>query len=237
MMRALIVDDEPHAREELETLLGESGEFTVVGTCANAIQALRTLKATRPDVLFLDINMPKVDGFQMLGMIDPEAVPIVVFVTAYDEHALRAFDRDAVDYLLKPVQAERLAKTIEKLKRYLREGGRPAYGSPALDRIPCVGAHSIKLVDLAEVEFVRSSEAGVHVVTARGEFLTELTLTVLEARAAHFTRCHKQFLINLTQVDEILRPDPTTTLLRTKSGKMVPVSRRFFAPLKGLLGI
>ena len=237
MMRALIVDDEPHAREELETLLRESGEFTVLGTCTNAIQALRTIRTTRPEVLFLDINMPKVDGFQLLGMIDPDALPIVVFVTAYDEHALRAFDRDAVDYLLKPVQPERLARTLEKLKRYLREGERPTYSGPVLERIPCVGAHSIKLVDLAEVEFVRSSEAGVHVVTARGEFLTELTLTVLESRAAHFMRCHKQFLVNLTQVDEILRPDPSLTLLKTKSGKTIPVSRRFLTPLKGQLGI
>lgn len=237
MMRALIVDDEPHAREELEALLRETGAFAVVGSCANAIQGLRTLRSTRPDVLFLDIHMPKVDGFQMLAMIEPEILPIVVFVTAYDEHALRAFERDAADYLLKPVQPERLARTVEKLKRYLGTGERPKYAGTPLERVPCVGAHSIRLIDLADVEFVRSGETGVHVVTARGEFLTELTLTVLEAKAARFVRCHKQFLVNLAQVDEVLRPDPSTTLLRTKSGRQVPVSRRFLAPLKELLGI
>lgn len=231
MMRTLIVDDEMHVREELETLLSETGEYLVLGTCSNAIQALRAVKAMRPEVMFLDIHMPKVDGFQFLGMLDPEQMPLVVFVTAYDEYALKAFEESALDYLLKPVQADRLARTTEKLKRFLREGSRPAYSSPSLERIPCISGHGIKLVDVAEVEFVRSSESGVHLVTDKGEFLTELTLTVLETKVPHLARCHKQVLVNLRQIDEILRQD-ATSLIRTRSGKVVPVSRRFLSSLK-----
>jgi two-component system LytT family response regulator len=237
MMRAVVVDDELLAREELEALLVETGEVTIVGSCANAIQAIRTIKSTRPDVLFLDIQMPKLDGLKMLSMIDAELMPCVVFVTAYDEYAIDAFEKDAVDYLLKPVQPERLARAIARLKRFLGEGRAPRYDSPLIERIPCMGSQSIKLIDTSEVEFVRSSEMGVHVVTSRGEFLTELTLTVLEAKTRHLVRCHKQFLVNIRQIDEIIRQDPSTATLKTRSGKQVPVSRRFLVQLKELLGI
>jgi two-component system LytT family response regulator len=234
MMRTLIVDDEIHVREELETLLGETGEYLVLGSCSNAIQALRAVKSMRPEVMFLDIHMPKVDGFQFLGMLDPDLVPLVVFVTAYDEFALKAFEENALDYLLKPVQPDRLARTTEKLKRFLREGTRPDYGSPSIERIPCISSHGIKLIDVAEVDFVRSSEYGIHLVTDKGEFLTELTLTVLETRVPRLARCHKQMLVNLQQIDEILRQDGAT-LIKTRSGKLVPVSRRFLSLIKDRL--
>lgn len=237
MMRALVVDDELPAREELEALLAETGEFTVVGSCPDAIQALRAIREVRPDVVFLDIQMPKVDGLKMLSMIDEEIMPCVVFVTAYDEYTVSAFEKNAIDYLLKPVQPERLARTVARLRRFLGEGRHPKYDGPPIERIPCISAHSIKLIDAADVEFVRSSETGVHVVTAKGEFLTELTLTVLEAKAQHLVRCHKQFLVNIRQIDEIVREDPSTALLKTRSGRQVPVSRRFLGRLKELLGI
>jgi two-component system LytT family response regulator len=237
MMRAVVVDDELLAREELETLLVETGEFTIVGSCNNAIQAIRTIKSTRPDVVFLDIQMPKVDGLKMLGMIDEEIMPCVVFVTAYDEYAMNAFEQNAIDYLLKPVQPERLARAIARLKRFLGEGRQAKYDSPTIERIPCMGAQGIKLIDTSEVEFVRSSEMGVHLVTSKGEFLTELTLTVLEAKTRHLVRCHKQFLVNIRQIDEIIRQDPSAATLKTRSGKQVPVSRRFLVHLKELLGI
>jgi two-component system LytT family response regulator len=236
MMRTLIVDDEIHVREELETLLAETGEYLVLGTCSNAIQALRAVKTMRPEVLFLDIHMPKVDGFQFLGMLDPEQMPLVVFVTAYDAFALKAFEENALDYLVKPVQADRLSRTTEKLKRFLREGSRPAYGSPAIERIPCVSGHGLKLIDVAEVDYVRSSESGVHLVTDKGEFLTELTLTVLETKVPVLARCHKQLLVNLQQVDEILRQE-ASSYIKTRSGRLVPVSRRFLAQLKERLVI
>lgn len=235
MIRALIIDDELHVREELQELLAESGEYVIAGTCANAHQGLQALKSTRPDVLFLDIHMPQVDGFQFLGMIEAEQMPYVVFVTAHEDFALQAFEEKAVDYLLKPVSAERLARTTEKLKGFLQAGPRVAIPVPALERIPCVIGHGLKLIDAREVEFVRSGESGVHIVTARGEFLTELTLAVLEARTDQLARCHKQFLVNLAQIDEIVRTDATSVVLKTRSGKTVPVSRRFLPQMKDRL--
>jgi two-component system LytT family response regulator len=237
VIRALIVDDEPHAREELESLLGETGAFEIVGRCANAVEAVHAIRSDRPEVVFLDIQMPAISGFELLSMIDDDELPEIVFVTAHDEHALRAFEERAIDYLLKPVARDRLAKTVERLQR--RRGGTAAAvaslpRSP-IRRIPCLTGKAIKLVDLADVELVRSSEAGVYVVTAKGELFTELTLRVLEERAG-LVRCHKQFLVNIDQVDEI-RPDEAGATIRTRSGKDAPVSRRFLAKLRERLEI
>lgn len=234
MIRALVVDDEPLAREELAALLRETGAVEVVGLCGNAVEAIPAVRRERPDVLFLDVQMPAVSGFELLAMLDPEDLPRVVFVTAHDAFAVRAFEESAVDYLLKPVERERLARTVERLRR--PPATAPALPPPAIRRIPCLGARSIRLVDVAEVESVRSSEAGVYVVTAAGEHFTELTLRVLEERAG-LVRCHKQHLVNLDRVEEILLGDEEGATLRTRSGRGVPVSRRFLAAIKARLGV
>ncbi len=237
VLRAVVVDDEVHAREELGALLSEAQEVTVVAACANAVAGIRAVREERPDVLFLDINMPGVDGLQMVSMIDPDVMPCVVFVTAYDDHALQAFDKNAVDYLVKPVEPGRLGQALERVRRFMGEGRRPAMPGPSIDRIPCLAGQNIKLIDAADVECVRSSETGVHVVTAKGEYFTELTLTVLEAKGRNLARCHKQYLVNLAAIDEINRQDPSAAFIKTRSGRTVPVSRRFLAPLKERLGI
>jgi len=232
-MRALVVDDELHAREELAALLAETGQVEVVGKCGNAVEALPAIRQLRPDVLFLDIQMPAVSGFELLAMIDPAHLPRVVFVTAHEDFAVRAFEESAADYLLKPVARERLARTVERL-RSSPAAAPPAGLAAAIRRIPCLGQRSIKLVDLAEVELVRSGEAGVYVVCAAGEFFTELTLKVLEERAG-LVRCHKQYLVNPDRVDEIALGDEP--VLRTRGGREVPVSRRFLPRLKERLGL
>ncbi len=236
MIRALIVDDEPHARAELESLLDETGAFAVVGRCGNAVEAIQAIRAERPDVVFLDIQMPAISGFELVSMIDDADLPDIVFVTAHDEHALRAFEERALDYLLKPVARERLAKTVERLRRRPRAAPPDAgYPRTPIRRVPCLAGKAIKLVDLADVELVRSSDAGVYVVTAKGELFTELTLRVLEERAG-LVRCHKQILVNIDRVDEI-RLDEGLATIRTRSGKDAPVSRRFLAKLREKLEI
>jgi two-component system LytT family response regulator len=235
VIRALIVDDEPHAREELESLLGETGAFEIVGRCANAVEAVHAIRGERPDVVFLDIQMPAISGFELLSMIDDDELPEIVFVTAHDEHALRAFEERAIDYLLKPVDRDRLAKTVERLRRPRGVSAAATLPRSPIRRVPCLAGKAIKLVDLADVELVRSSEAGVYVVTAKGELFTELTLRVLEERAG-LVRCHKQYLVNIDQVDEIRLEDGLAEI-RTRSGKDAPVSRRFLAKLRERLEI
>ena len=234
-MRAIIVDDELHAREELRSLLDETRAFEVVASCENGVEGLHAIRRERPDVVFLDIQMPAVSGFELLSMIDDEELPHVVFVTAHDEHALRAFEERALDYLLKPVSRDRLAKTVERLRRLPRAGQAAAYPREPIRRLPCLAGKAVKLVDLAEVELVRSSEAGVYVVTAGSELFTELTLKVLEERAG-LVRCHKQFLVNLDRIDEISLGEGLG-IIRTRSGKEVPVSRRYLQKLRERLEI
>jgi two-component system LytT family response regulator len=231
MMRALIVDDEIYAREEMETLLQETGEFSIAGKCANAVEAMQAINKEKPDVLFLDVQMPVINGFELLSMIDAAAMPRVVFVTAYDEYALKAFEENALDYLLKPVEKERLAKTVEKLKRRFAEGGRPAFAGPAIQKVPCIYSSKIKLINTGEIEYVRSGETGVHVICPGGEFFTELTLQVLENKT-NLVRCHKQFLINIDLVDEIILRENMLADIKTKSGHLVPVSRRYLRLLR-----
>jgi len=199
MMRALIVDDELHAREELASLVRQTGAFRIVGLCADAVSALQSIRSERPDVIFLDIQMPAISGFELLSMIDDAELPKVVFVTAHDEHALRAFEENAVDYLLKPVSRDRLGKTVERLRAQPDDPGLAGQLRASLRRIPCLAGPAIRLVDVSEIELARSSEAGVYVVTPTGELFTELTLRVLEERAG-LVRCHKQYLVRLDRV-------------------------------------
>lgn len=231
MMRALIVDDEVYAREEMEALLGETGEFIIVGKCANAPEAIRAVNRERPDVLFLDVQMPGIDGFELLGMIDGTIMPAVVFVTAYDTYAFKAFEENALDFLLKPVEKGRLARTVERLKRRFSEGIKPVLALPDIKKIPCIHSSRIKLINLPDVEQVRSGETGVYVVSSQGEFFTDLTLQVLEDKTA-LVRCHKQFLINIDQVDEITLRENGGAEIKMKSNRRVPVSRRYLKLLR-----
>ena len=233
-MRVLIVDDEIYAREEIEAILNETGEFMVAGKGANALEAIRAINREKPDVLFLDVQMPVINGFELLGMIDEKVMPSVVFVTAYDEYALKAFEENALDYLLKPVEKERLAKTVVKLKKRFSEGVKPVFSGPDIKKIPCIHSSRIKLINASEVESVQSGETGVYAVCPNGEFYTDLTLQVLENRT-DLVRCHKQFLINLDWVDEILLRENGAADIKTKSGRLVPVSRRYLRIMRDKL--
>nr|WP_320049650.1 two-component system response regulator BtsR [uncultured Desulfuromonas sp.] len=231
MIRALIVDDEQMAREELQALLEETGAFELLPPCANGFDAIKVINEQRPDVVFLDIEMPVINGFQVLSMVDEERMPHVVFVTAYDEFALKAFEEKTLDYLLKPVEPERLALTLAKLKSTLQSGQTPHYDTPDLQRIPCCTGRRVKLVEVDTVECVFTDISGVHLHTAECDLCTDLTLKVLEERTL-LVRCHKQYLINLATVDEIQLHEGGTATVKTRSGYEVPVSRRYLRQLK-----
>lgn len=236
MIRVLIVDDEFHAREELEVLLEELGEVEIVDRCANAMEAIKVINHEHPEVMFLDIKMPVLDGFDLLGMIEEAVMPYVVFVTAFDDYALKAFEEKTLDYLLKPVDPERLARTMTKIRAAVANRSHPDYELRPLNRIPCVSGHKIKLVDPASVECAHSDLSGVHIFTAEGSFYTELTLKVLEDRAG-FLRCHKQYLVNTSKIDEIIPLENSQAEVATCSGHRLPVSRRYLRQLKETFGL
>lgn len=235
MLTALIIDDEAPSREELRALLGAHADIEVLGECANALEGIAQIHRLRPDVVFLDIQMPRVSGLEMVGMIEPAALPHIVFVTAYDEHALKAFEEHAADYLLKPIDPQRLAKTLQ----WLRAGARPTSPAasvltPALRHIPCISLSRISLLGLDEVEYVYTDLSGVHVVSDKRQGITELTLKILQERTP-LLRCHRQYLVNIDQIAEIEMLDNGSAEIVTRSARRVPVSRRYLRELKDRL--
>ncbi|MBV8046709.1 MAG: two-component system response regulator BtsR [Paludibacterium sp.] len=238
-MNVLIVDDEPLAREELRARLSTEADMTIIGECGNAIEAIAAIHRQKPDVVFLDIQMPRISGLEMLGMLDPEHTPHIVFLTAYEDYALKAFEENAFDYLLKPAEPARLAKTLERLRRTLgaRQPLSQLAPGQALSYVPCQGAGRILLLKLPDIEYVSSRVSGVYVVDHAGsEHFTELTLRTLEEKSP-LVRCHRQYLVNLDAVAEIRLGEGGAADIVARNGHVIPVSRRFLKPLKQRVGI
>ena len=239
MLKVLIVDDEPLARENLRVLLEDESDIDIVGECANAIEALGAVHKLRPDVLFLDIQMPRISGLEMVGMLDPDQRPYVVFLTAFDEYAVKAFEEHAFDYLLKPIEAPRLAKTLQRLRqeRGVQDISLLPENQQALKFIPCTGHSRIWLLQMDDVAFVSSRMSGVYVTSHEGkEGFTELTLRTLEQRTP-LMRCHRQYLVNMAHLQEIRFEDNGQAELLLRDGHTVPVSRRYLKNLKEALGL
>lgn len=235
MLTALIIDDEAPSRDELRALLAAHADIEVLGECTNALEGIAQIHRLRPDVVFLDIQMPRVSGLEMVGMIESAALPHIVFVTAHDEHALKAFEEHAADYLLKPIDPQRLTKTLQ----WLRAGARPSVPAgnsqlPLLRHVPCVGLNRISLLGLDEVEYVYTDLSGVHVVADKRQGITELTLKTLQERTP-LLRCHRQYLVNIDQIAEIDILDNGSAEIVTRSARRLPVSRRYLRELKDRL--
>ncbi|MGR5066565.1 two-component system response regulator BtsR [Photobacterium sp. DNB22_13_2] len=236
MIKALVIDDEKYAREELIDLLEEDGSIEVIGECNNAIEALKKINALKPDVVFLDIQMPQITGIEMLSMLDPDTMPKVVFVTAYDEYALKAFEDNAFDYLLKPVETCRLTKTIKRLARECQPADYSPLVSDMLELIPCSGHNRILLLRPDEIETAYSDLSGVHVVSHDTEASTQLTLKTLEEKTP-LIRCHRQYLIHPTAIREIKLLENGLAEITTVGSHQVPVSRRYLKELKDRFGL
>ncbi|NRA70427.1 MAG: two-component system response regulator BtsR [Gammaproteobacteria bacterium] len=236
MIKALVVDDEFYAREELIDLLNGSGEVEVIGSCQNAIEALKSINQLKPEVVFLDIQMPQITGIELLSMLDPATMPKVVFVTAYDEFAIKAFDSNAFDYLLKPVNIQRLEKTIVRLQQQRPAVDYSPLTQPLLELVPCCGHQRILLLPPDEIDFAYSDQTGVHI--ASGELLTttQLTLKIL-AEKTPLIYCHRQYLIHPLAIREIKLLDNGLAQITTANGGKVPVSRRYLKELKDRFGL
>lgn len=237
MLTALVIDDELFAREELTELLEETGQIEVIDQASNAIEGLKKINQLKPDVVFLDIQMPQITGIELLGMLDPDTMPNVVFVTAYDQFAIQAFEDNAFDYLLKPVDTERLDKTIQRLlKTEQRNQQRyDAVAPQTLDQVPCIGLNRIVIIPTQDIEFAYSDISGVHVQTAEQAATCQLTLKVLEEKTP-LIRCHRQYLINVKAIKEIKLLENGLAEIITCSDHPIPVSRRYLKTLKELLG-
>ncbi|MEZ8099808.1 two-component system response regulator BtsR [Vibrio bivalvicida] len=237
MLSALVIDDELFAREELTELLEETGHIEVIDQASNAIEGLKKINQFKPDVVFLDIQMPQITGIELLAMLDPETMPNVVFVTAYDEFAVQAFEDNAFDYLLKPVDTCRLEKTVNRLLKSRQTTSQQfaAITPHSLDQVPCIGLNRIVIIPTQEVEFAYSDISGVHVQTHEQKATSQLTLKVLEEKTP-LVRCHRQFLVNIKAIKEIKLLENGLAEIITVSDHPLPVSRRYLKTLKEMLG-
>lgn len=236
-LTAIVIDDELFAREELIELLSEFEQIEVIDQASNAIEGLKKINQHKPDVVFLDIQMPQITGIELLSMLDPDTMPNVVFVTAYDQYAIQAFEDNAFDYLLKPVDPCRLGKTVKRLSKRdtIHADNFDTIAPPTLDQIPCVGHNRIVIIATKDVEFAYSDLSGVHVQTASQKATSQLTLKVIEDKTS-LIRCHRQFLVNVKAIKEIKLLENGLAEIITQSDHPIPVSRRYLKSLKETLG-
>jgi len=237
-LRILIVDDEAPARRDLKRILGKLDGIEIAGEAADGPEAVKLVKKLGPDVLLLDIQMPGLDGFQVVSRIaDMERLPAIVFVTAYDQYAIKAFEVHAVDYLLKPVEERRLAQAIERARR-VRGGAEPSPDFKALlgsvgassKRLALRQGESLVMVDVGDILYATIEAGGVRVV-ARGQegaaSFRSLDELEKELGSAHFMRVHKSYVANVSRIYEITPWFSGSYKLRMegKGGPEIPLSR------------
>lgn len=236
MLKALVVDDEAPARSELRFLLDECGGVEVVGEAGNAVEAVQLIKAIPYDVVFLDIQMPGLTGVQLAEALGTHSSPpAIVFVTAHSEHAVKAFEVRATDYLVKPVELDRLKKTISRITPAAEQG------STKVDRILVEKAGKKLLISIEDIFYIMAKDDYSYLYTNTDRYLSTTSLANLESKLekSGFFRIHRRYLVNLKHVKEVV-PMYGGTLLLTLSddaSTQIPVSRRRVPSLKKALGV
>jgi two-component system LytT family response regulator len=252
-IRALIADDEPLARRGIRQLLEGHPDVIVAGECRNGRETLRALHALSPDLVFLDVQMPQLDGFEVLRAYGAERMPAVVFVTAYDEFAVRAFEAHALDYLVKPVSEARFAEAMRHVRERLRsnkalelagkleallathegrgqraEGGEGPRGGPLMRRLVVPTASGELVLDTAEIEWIQAEDYYAAVYALGKRHLIRESLASLEQRLdpGRFVRVHRSAIVNLDRVRELRSTGLGEWVLVLRDGTRVPVSRR-----------
>jgi two-component system LytT family response regulator len=246
MKKAIIVDDEPLARSVIKEYLLQYPNIQVVHECNDGFEGIKAIMQFQPDIVFLDIQMPKINGFEMLELI--EQPPAVVFTTAFDEYAIRAFESHAVDYLLKPFSRDRFDKAIEKWLD--RESSITAPATQALldeaaqspqqnQRIVVKTGNKIKIIPIDEVHYLEAADDYVKIHTREGAFLKNKTMSHFEKvlNPDQFVRIHRSYIVNVQLVTRIDPYEKENYTAQLKTGAQVPVSKSGYAKLKNVLGI
>jgi len=248
MKRVLIIDDEPLARMVvLEYLQNFSNEIQVLQECGDGFEGIKAIMQHQPDLIFLDVQMPKINGFEMLELV--EHPPQVIFTTAFDEYAIKAFETHAVDYLLKPFSRERFNKAIEK---YLAQAGHTpspkptealleaAAQSPAQhERIVVKTGTKVKIIPVHDIEYLAADDDYVSIFTPEGSFLKNKTMSFFEQTLdpRHFARVHRSYIVSISQITRIDPYEKDAHLAILKSGARIPVSKAGYVKLRQVLGI
>ncbi|MCM2998479.1 LytTR family transcriptional regulator DNA-binding domain-containing protein [Paenibacillus cellulositrophicus] len=245
MLKGFIVDDEPLARDELAYLLGRTRQVHIVGEADSLETALQSIAEMAPDVVFLDIQLAEDNGLELAKQLSVlEQVPDIVFATAYDEYALQAFEVNALDYILKPFEEERVRKTVDKVMklrsaREKRAAPSPPLGPDRTGKLAVSADERILLIDIDNIVYVGSEDGKSELVTTGDRYKLNEPLVNLERRLAgtSVVRVHRSYLANLNAVTEIQPWFNSACILVMKDESKVPVSRSFTKELKQLLGL
>ncbi len=243
-LRALVVDDEPLARRTLCTLLERERDVELVGECADGPSATEAVRSGRPDLLFLDVQMPELDGFGVLEAIRDVGVPAVVFVTAFGEHAVRAFDEEATDYLVKPFDDDRFGRALERARARVeaarRESAPEQGGAPRwLERFAVECAGRISIVPVDRVQWIEAQDYYVQIHAEGREHLLRESLRNLETRLdpRRFARIHRSAIVNVDCVKQLRRRTHGEYTLLLENGTELKLSRTHRDQLQLLLGM
>jgi two-component system LytT family response regulator len=240
MMRALIVDDEEPARAKLRRWLGNERDIEIAGEFADGLGAAHAIITSSPDVVFLDVQMPGLSGLQVAAQLEPETAPLVVFVTAYDAHALAAFDLNAVDYLVKPYDEERFRRALDRIRGRFRSpeeresAVRTAREQTGVsDRLLVSAGDGLRLIDSVSIHSLEADDNYVHVHTAGQRYVLRRTLRDLlrQLGEQRFVRIHKSVAVNIAEIDALSPLFKGDYELRLRSGKVLRLSRRYTAEL------
>ena len=248
MTRALLIDDEPLARMVVREYLQDFGQIEVLQECGDGFEGLKAIQQHKPDLVFLDVQMPKINGFEMLELVDD--APAIIFTTAFDEYAIKAFEAHAVDYLLKPFSKERFAKAIEK---YLGQASSTSAVPKQTENLLETASHSpqqherivvktgtkVKIIPVADVQYLQADDDYVSVFTHEGSFLKNKTMSFFEQTLdpRHFVRVHRSYILSVQEITRIDPYEKDSHLAILKSGAKIPVSKTGYAKLKQVLGI
>jgi two-component system LytT family response regulator len=249
MKRVLIIDDEPLARMVvLEYLQGFKDEIEVLQECNDGFEGLKAIQQYQPDLIFLDVQMPKINGFEMLELV--EQPPSVIFTTAFDEYAIKAFETHAVDYLLKPFTKDRFNKAVEKFLSQAPAKAQPAKKTEELldtashspaqhERIVVKTGTKVKIIPVNDVEYLEADDDYVSVHTPEGSFLKNKTMSFFEQTLdpSTFVRVHRSYIIKIQNITRIDPYEKDAHIAILKSGAKIPVSKTGYVKLKQVLGI
>ena len=246
MKRALIIDDEPLARMVVLEYLQAYPQIEVMQECNDGFEGLKAIQQYQPDLIFLDVQMPKINGFEMLELVDEQ--PAVIFTTAFDEYAIKAFEAHATDYLLKPFSKERFNKAIDKFLAQTPQTATPkqenlletASQSPAQhERIVVKTGTKVKIIPVADVLYLQADDDYVSIITAEGSYLKNKTMSFFEQTldANQFVRVHRSYIVSVQEITRIDPYEKDSHLAILKSGAKIPVSKTGYVKLKQVLGI
>jgi len=242
MIPTIIIDDEPLARSMVKEYLETFPQISVVDECKDGFEGIKSIMQHRPRLVFLDVQMPKINGFEMLELI--EEPPAVIFVTAFDEYAIRAFESHAIDYLLKPFSKERFQKAVEKFLDQPQGPGIKMDEAPAMSpqqhqRVVVKTGGKIKIIPVEEISHLEAADDYVKIHTRDGAFLKKRTMTSFENILDRqvFVRTHRSYILNVQQITRIDPYEKDNYVAVLKSGVNIPVSKSGYARLKQVLGL